>query len=75
MKLTINTPLFTKDGRQIGNAIIIAEPKSGTFFTIKTDYGNEVRLSKYEIESLFHTESNKTDLELKFIRDNHKNSI
>lgn len=50
--LGVNTILHTKDGRMIGNAIIIA--KSGELWTIKTDYGNECTLTLGEIDEQFY---------------------
>jgi hypothetical protein len=52
------TILHTRDGRNIGNGIIIsaieldgcAEPK----YAIKTDFGNIINLYEYEIPTLFY---------------------
>lgn len=50
--MNINTILKTKDGRRVGNGIIIRE--LGGFYTVKTDYGNEMRLNEDEINELFY---------------------
>lgn len=47
-----NTVLHTKDGRKIGNAIII--DNEGRFNLVKTDYGSETKLTDEEIEELFY---------------------
>ncbi len=39
-KLSVNTILYTKDGRKIGNAIITKQSKCGEFWFFTTDYGN-----------------------------------
>lgn len=58
--------LFTRDGRRIGNAIIIREvqphPEAAHYFTktgqklwlIETDFGNQLRFSDNEIEEHFY---------------------
>ena len=50
--LKINTILETKDGRKIGNAIIVGICAHG--FNIVTDYGTKITFSKNEIEELFY---------------------
>lgn len=50
--IEINTVLHTKDGRKIGNAIVIGY--EGKYNVIKTDYGNKVRLTCDEIKEFFH---------------------
>lgn len=70
----INTILHTKDGRQIGNAIIIG--KDGEYNIIKTDYGNECRLTDGELEEAFYiayTDFTPRDLEL--LEEKHKNHV
>ena len=52
MKYEINTILHTKDGRRIGNAIIIG--RDGEYYVIKTDYGNELKLTYAEIKEEFN---------------------
>ncbi len=47
----INTVLHTKDGRRIGNAIIIS--KDNKYNIIKTDYGNECKFTDEEIKEGF----------------------
>ena len=51
-ELKTNTILHTKDGRKIGNAIIIG--KEGDYWLVKTDYGNVTRLTTEEIHELFY---------------------
>lgn len=52
MDVGINTILHTKDGRKIGNAIVIGI--EGVYFKLKTDYGNNVLFTKEEITELFY---------------------
>jgi len=53
------TRLYTKDGRKIGNGIILSiagfHPELGNIYKIKTDFGNVVRFTEEEITSLFWT--------------------
>ena len=52
MDISVNTILHTKDGRKIGNAIVVKV--DGMFCDIKTDYGNLVKgLCITDIEDLF----------------------
>lgn len=51
-KIDVNTILHTKDGRVVGNAIVIAV--DGEYFKIKTDYGNLMTLTLREINEFFH---------------------
>ncbi len=55
-RYSINTVLKTKDGRNIGNAIIIGyEQGLGSFLNvIKTDYGNVLSVKNEWIEEMFH---------------------
>lgn len=58
--MKINTILQTKDGRIIGNAIVIKS--EGSENEIKTDYGNTCVLSDKEIIDLFYIrEENEQD--------------
>ncbi len=50
--ISVNTILHTRDGRKIGNAIVIGEENN--FFNIKTDYGNTIKLTISEINELFY---------------------
>jgi hypothetical protein len=63
MKLDINHILYTKDGREIGNAIVIHNEGYGAdgeiVYIIKTDYGNECTLNESELCKLFYTERGK----------------
>lgn len=54
-KHPIGTILYTKDGRQISNAIIIEHiSDSGCDYLIRTDYGNVVKSSAAALSSLFY---------------------
>ncbi len=50
-KLKLNTTLYTKDGRRIGNAIVTGSGDDVTH--IKTDYGNEASISRHVLKDLF----------------------
>lgn len=50
--MLINTVLLTRDGRNIGNAIV--QKALDDKFVIKTDYGNIVELTKKEIDDWFY---------------------
>jgi hypothetical protein len=55
--LIVNQVLWTRDGRKIGNGIVLDHTKSIfsniDIYTIKTDFGNLVLLSREELENLF----------------------
>ena len=56
--MKIGTVLLTKDGRRIGNAIIL-DRELDVFtnkytYTIKTDFGNVLKVSKLAIKSMFY---------------------
>lgn len=55
-RLQVNTLLSTRDGRDIGNAIVTAilDRTSKRRYRIKTDYGNVSVLHREEIEVFFH---------------------
>ena len=73
----INTVLHTKDGRKIGNAIIIG--KDDKYNIIKTDYGNECKFTDEEIKECFYVAySELTDEEKEYMRETvgeHKHSV
>ena len=48
--------LLTKDGRIIGNAIVVskADTSLGVLYTIETDFGNTALLDEEEISAWFH---------------------
>jgi hypothetical protein len=48
-RLQVNTLLATRDGRDIGNAIVTV-----VLYQVKTDDGKLSILSREEIEALFH---------------------
>ena len=50
--MKINTVLYTKNGKDIGNAIIT--DVEGEVYELTTDYGNVIRLNKSKIEKLFY---------------------
>jgi 2-polyprenyl-6-methoxyphenol hydroxylase-like FAD-dependent oxidoreductase len=50
--LDINTILHTKDGRKIGNAIVVG--REGYHWQVKTDYGNIVTFTSEEIDKHFY---------------------
>jgi len=59
------TVLLTKDGRRIGNAIVL---EKGVVFNtivylIKTDFGNVVRFTEDDIEKYFHMPTRKSKIE------------
>lgn len=59
-KYDINTVLYTKDGRWLGNALIVRYaqgPYSKPTYVIKTDYGNELSMTAEQIESTFYVSS------------------
>lgn len=70
-RMKVNTILYTKDGRLIGNAIIIEE--TDKFNVIKTDYGNVCILTDDEIINLFHI--NISDSDLFLTAETHKYSV
>jgi len=71
--LEINTVLHTKDGRYIGNAIIVG--KDGNYNIIKTDYGNICKFTDSEIRTHFYIAyADLTDEEKQFIKK-HKYSV
>lgn len=49
-----NTLLHTRDGRKIGNAIVVEHDYSVYQLVIKTDYGNVLILGLDEIVRLYH---------------------
>ena len=56
-KYDINTALYTKDGRRLGNALIVGygrDPDGEPAYTVKTDYGNELKMTAEQIESTFY---------------------
>lgn len=72
--MEVNTILHTKDGREIGNAIVIKN--EGNFNIVKTDYGNEVKLTDREIEKLFYVAHLDEPEELRsFAQESHKYSV
>jgi hypothetical protein len=55
--LAIGRILYTRDGRSVGNGIILKRDYSsylGVVYTVKTDFGNLIRLTRREINSLFY---------------------
>jgi len=55
--LRVNTLLYTRDGRDIGNAIVTGVQRRSRLpwrYQIKTDYGNSSMLCRAEIEVFFY---------------------
>lgn len=70
MKYKIDTILYTKDGRQIGNAIIAGKNNLTGDYIIRTDYGNFLQCSPNEIDEIFYTKQDEG--EYKFADESHK---
>lgn len=51
-KITVNTVLHTKDGRVIGNGIVIKVSQG--LCHVKTDYGNVIKLTPTEVLEVFY---------------------
>ena len=76
MKIGINTILHTKDGSRIGNAIVIDCHKDKPLFTVKTDYGNEIKMYPEEISEMFTVGYLDMDeVSLEQIIGNHKHYV
>ena len=72
MKYKVNTILYTKNGRGIGNAIVTGH--EGDYNVIKTDYGNTTKLTDNELGSMFWTDTETVMPEmLDEFRKSHKN--
>lgn len=69
----INTILFTKDGRYFGNAIIIG--RDDKYNVIKTDYGNEVKLTDDDIIKYFYIANSKFSDLITKMSGKHKYSV
>ena len=58
--LLINTKLFTKDGRVVGNAIITGveertyDSRTIRCYSITTDYGNNLKMYEDELRNRFY---------------------
>ena len=76
-KYKTNTVLHTKDGRKIGNAIIVSD--KGLYYTIKTDYGTVKKFTEGELDELFYVAYDDfTEEELALmseVRGAHKNYV
>lgn len=68
-KIKVNTILKTKDGRVVGNAIVISA--NADYWKIKTDYGNTIILNETEIREMFYIEADHIN-EIP-AREKHKN--
>ena len=72
--MKINTVLHTKDGRKIGNAIVIGNANG--LNTIKTDYGTELKLTDKEIFEFFYIAYLELDRRSReFYERTHKNAV
>lgn len=60
--INIGTVLHTKDGRKVGNAIVVQTIDRGErphpIHRILTDFGNEAWMTEREIRDLFHVRKN-----------------
>jgi hypothetical protein len=55
--IKVGTVLHTKDGRVVGNAVVIETTTSlfcETIYTIKTDFGNIINLTLFDIWDMFY---------------------
>lgn len=52
-KYPVNSVLYTKDGRLVGNAIVIGHNNDKNI--IKSDYGNIISLKDDEVERYFYS--------------------
>jgi len=55
--LPVGTVLCTRDGRNVGNGIILKRDYSnyfGVVYAVKTDFGNLIFLTREEINSMFY---------------------
>ncbi len=68
--LEINTILHTRDGRKIGNAIIVSI--TDKTYHIVTDYGNKCSCNLKEIKELFYIQKKTDDEYLNYCRSTHK---
>lgn len=54
--------LFTRDGRRVGNAIVIgpveggSDPRTKSLWKLETDFGNKMTMDKKEIAELYHVD-------------------
>lgn len=55
-EIVVGTQLPTRDGRKIGNAWVTNVNTCGDLllFTVRTEAGNEIALTFWEIDELFH---------------------
>lgn len=69
-RFEINTILYTKDGRNVGNAIIVE--RKGKQHRLKTDYGNTLILSYNEINELFYIKKENDLSEIPLLEHKYK---
>jgi len=50
--LDVGVTLFTRDGRVVGNAIVIE--KFGDLWRVETDFGNQMTMTKNEVDAWYH---------------------
>ncbi len=73
-QIKMNTILYTKDGRKIGNAIVTNI--IGNFYELKTDYGNSLKLNSQELRELFYSEmGGLTQEDEDYLGSTHKNMV
>ena len=76
-RLKINDILYTKDGRFIGNAIVVGIKSMegcATVYVLKTDYGNITEGTRVEIQNAFWTKQRGIPKELKAVFP-HKHAV
>lgn len=73
----VNTVLFTKDGRKVGNAIVIGH--EGDKNVLKTDYGTIIKHTDYTVRQYFWADfESMTPIEIQRVRERmgpHKNAV
>jgi len=70
LQIPINTALYTKDGRLVGNAFVIRHEKNK--YIIRTDYGAYAHMTEEKILDLFYLEKGYSQEEMTERAKNHK---
>jgi|SRR3989344_2159522 len=61
--MIVGQPLFTQDGRRIGNALIVKnDVEHSSNYKITTDFGNDVMMSESDINSVFYVSRTSDEL-------------
>jgi len=71
LPIPINTVLYTKDGRNVGNAFIVAHEKGR--YVVKTDYGAYAHFTPEKVEALFYLDKGYSEEERLERAKSHKN--